>query len=74
VPAATLMVGRRVLVRPGDRVPARGEIANGTSGIDESPVARESVAKTKGPGDPVFAGSINAEAAPRPCHRARATS
>ena len=62
VDAATLQIGQRVLVRPGDRIPADGEIAEGTSGVDESPVTGESMPKTKGPGDPVFAGSINAEA------------
>ncbi len=65
VPAAALQAGQRVLVRPGDRIPADGEIAEGTSGIDESPVTGESVPRTKGPGDPVFAGSINTEAALR---------
>ena len=65
VPAAALLVGQRVLVRPGDRIPADGAIAEGISGIDESPVTGESVPRTKGPGDPVFAGSINAEAALR---------
>ena len=62
VDAATLQIGQRVLVRPGSRIPADGEIAEGTSGVDESPVTDESMPKTKGPGDPVFAGSINAEA------------
>ncbi len=62
VDAAALQIGQRVLVRPGDRIPADGEIAEGTSGVDESPVTGESMPKTKGPGDPVFAGSINAEA------------
>ena len=38
-------------------------IIEGISGIDESPVTGESVPSTKGPGEPVFAGSINAEAA-----------
>ncbi len=65
IDAATLAIGQRVLVRPGDRIPADGEIAEGTSGVDESPVTGESMPKTKGPGDPVFAGSINAEAALR---------
>ncbi len=65
VSAASLIVGQRVLVRPGDRIPADGAIAEGISGIDESPVTGESVPRTKGPGDPVFAGSINAEAALR---------
>ncbi|VDC31245.1 heavy metal translocating P-type ATPase [Pseudogemmobacter humi] len=62
VPAGSLKPGQTVLVRPGDRIPADGEITEGTSGIDESPVTGESVPRTRGPGEPVFAGSINAEA------------
>jgi Cd2+/Zn2+-exporting ATPase len=62
VPAASLSVGQTVLVRPGDRIPADGEIAEGTSGVDDSPVTGESVPVNKGPGDTVFAGSINTEA------------
>ncbi|MEO8244338.1 MAG: heavy metal translocating P-type ATPase [bacterium] len=65
VDAASLEIGQLVLVRPGDRIPADGTIAEGTSGIDESPVTGESMPKTKAPGDAVFAGSINAEAALR---------
>jgi len=65
VPAASLSVGQTVLVRPGDRIPADGEITDGTSGVDESPVTGESVPKTRGPGDAVFAGAINTEAALR---------
>ena len=65
VDASALVVGQTVLVRPGDRIPADGEIVDGTSGIDESPVTGESVPKTKGVGDPVFAGSVNSEAALR---------
>ena len=62
VPAASLSVGQMILVRPGDRIPADGEISEGTSGVDESPVTGESVPKARGPGDGVFAGSINTEA------------
>ncbi len=65
VPAASLAIGQTVLVRPGDRIPADGEIVDGTSGVDESPVTGESVPKTRGPGDMVFAGAINTEAALR---------
>lgn len=65
VPAESLAVGQMVLVRPGDRIPADGDIVEGTSGIDQSPVTGESVPVTKGPGEQVFAGSINAEAALR---------
>ncbi len=63
VPAASLAPGQLVLVRPGDRVPADGEIVAGQSGIDESPVTGESMPRLRGPGDAVFAGSINTEAA-----------
>lgn len=65
VPAAALRIGQRVLVRPGDRIPADGEIVEGTGGIDESPVTGESMPVTRGPGDSVFAGSINTEVALR---------
>lgn len=65
VPANSLQIGQVVLVRPGDRLPADGEIIDGTSGVDESPVTGESVPCTRGVGDAVFAGSINTEAALR---------
>lgn len=61
VPAASLRVNDRVLVRPGDRVPADGEILEGSSSLDESPITGESVPRAKGPGAPVFAGSINVD-------------
>jgi Cd2+/Zn2+-exporting ATPase len=62
VPAASLAVDQIALVRPGDRVPADGEVVEGVSGVDESPVTGESVPAAKGPGDALFAGSINREA------------
>ncbi|QIR86748.1 heavy metal translocating P-type ATPase [Paracoccus sp. AK26] len=62
VPADSLVIGQIVLVRPGDRIPADGEIIEGTSGVDESPVTGESVPATRSVGDGVFAGSINTEA------------
>jgi Cd2+/Zn2+-exporting ATPase len=65
IAASALAIGQTVLVRPGDRIPADGDIIDGVSGIDEAPVTGESVPKTKGVGDPVFAGSINTEAALR---------
>lgn len=62
VDAASLAIGQIVLVRPGDRIPADGEIVDGVSGIDESPVTGESMPNTKGVGEPVYAGSVNREA------------
>ena len=61
VPADTLSVGQAILVRPGDRIPADGQILEGESAIDEAPVTGESVPKRKGAGDAVFAGTINTD-------------
>ncbi|WP_370523475.1 heavy metal translocating P-type ATPase [Brevundimonas sp. P7753] len=59
VPAEGLAVGVVILVRPGDRVPADGDIVEGEGEIDEAPVTGESVPKRKMVGDPVYAGTIN---------------
>ncbi|MFZ6765269.1 heavy metal translocating P-type ATPase [Pseudoroseomonas sp. WGS1072] len=61
VPSASLTVGDLVLVRPGDRVPCDGTIEEGQSALDESPVTGESVPVSRGPGEAVVAGSINAD-------------
>jgi Zn2+/Cd2+-exporting ATPase len=58
-----LRVGDIVVVRPGDRIPVDGEIASGTSAIDQSPITGESMPVEKGPKDEVFAGTINQSAA-----------
>ncbi len=50
-----------VQVRPGDRVACDGEIVEGNSALDESPITGESVPVARGPGEPVMAGSINAD-------------
>ncbi|WP_345822122.1 heavy metal translocating P-type ATPase [Methylobacterium fujisawaense] len=63
VPAASLAIGQVVVVRPGDRVPADGVITDGASSLDESPITGESVPKPKEVGDPVYAGSVNADGA-----------
>jgi Cd2+/Zn2+-exporting ATPase len=61
VPAECLAVGAIILVRPGDRVPADGQIAEGESAIDESPVTGESVPVRKTVDAKVFAGTINGD-------------
>jgi len=65
VAAERLVVGDTVLVRPGDRVPCDGVVLEGRSALDESPVTGESVPVARGPGEPVMAGSVNAEGALR---------
>jgi len=61
VPVAELVAGDRVLVRPGDTIPADGIIESGASGVDESLITGESMPITKSAGDDVIGGSINAE-------------
>ncbi|WP_145142910.1 cation-translocating P-type ATPase [Roseomonas gilardii] len=65
IPAADLAEGDRVLVRPGERVPADGIIEEGRSALDESPVTGESIPVPRGPGEPVVAGSIATDGALR---------
>ena len=60
---AQVQVGDVVVVRPGDRMPVDGTIATGTGAVDQSPITGESVPVTKQPGDDVFAGTINLDAA-----------
>ena len=59
LPAAALRAGDRVLVRPGERVPADGAVISGTSAIDESLVTGETLHRAVGAGATIYAGSIN---------------
>ena len=52
-------VGATVVVRPGDRIPVDGKVLANESEVDQSPITGESVPVAKGPGDDVFAGTIN---------------
>ncbi|MGQ0631530.1 MAG: heavy metal translocating P-type ATPase [Sporichthyaceae bacterium] len=54
-----LMVGDRMLVKPGERVATDGTIRAGRTALDVSAITGESVPVEAGPGDAVFAGSIN---------------
>jgi Cd2+/Zn2+-exporting ATPase len=51
--------GSIVLVKPGEKVPLDGEVVSGTSAVNQAPVTGESLPIDKGPGDEVFAGTIN---------------
>ena len=63
VGVADLLLDDIVIVRPGVRLAADGVIAIGSSSIDQASVTGESVPVDKGPGDSVFAGTINGEGA-----------
>jgi Cu2+-exporting ATPase len=59
VPASALRAGDRLLVRPGERIPADGVVAGGSSAIDESLVTGETARRPIMTGDVIHAGSLN---------------
>ncbi len=59
IPIEDIAAGDLIIVKSGQRVPIDGVIEAGEASIDESPVTGESLPADKGPGDEVFAGTIN---------------
>ncbi|KAJ2990292.1 hypothetical protein NUW58_g3020 [Xylaria curta] len=54
-----LQFGDTFKVTPHSQIPTDGSIISGASEVDESMVTGESLPITKGPGEPVIAGTIN---------------
>ncbi len=63
LPVESVMAGDTVIVRPGERIPVDGEILAGRSAVDESMLTGESMPVTKGVGDRVIGGTMNATGA-----------
>jgi heavy metal translocating P-type ATPase len=59
VNAADLAVGDEILVRPGERIGADGEIVHGTSDVDQATITGEPLPLAKLLGDDVYAGTLN---------------
>lgn len=59
VPLEEVRVGDLVRVRPGERVPVDGRVAEGDSAIDESMLTGEPLPVEKGPGAEVIGGTMN---------------
>jgi Cu2+-exporting ATPase len=59
VPVKALEAGDRLLVKPGERVPADGIIVGGASEIDESAITGETARRAVASGAVVYAGSLN---------------
>ena len=51
--------GDRLLIKPGDRIPVDGEVAKGTSNVDESMLTGEPIPVGKQSGDTVIGGTLN---------------
>ena len=61
VPIENLQVNDLILIRPGEKIPADGEIVKGESSVDESLLTGESRPIHRKVGDTVIGGSINGE-------------
>lgn len=61
VKVSELKKGDKVLVRPGDSIPADGEIFEGSSSVDESMITGESEPVSKEEGSEVIGGTVNKE-------------
>ena len=61
IPVSDLRVGDLVLVRPGAKVPADGEVVAGESSVNEAMITGESRPVAKGEGSAVIAGTVNGD-------------
>ncbi|MGA5148159.1 heavy metal translocating P-type ATPase [Streptomyces griseoincarnatus] len=65
VAAEDLKVGDTILVRPGERVGADGQVLAGESDVDQATITGEPLPVAKQTGDEVFAGTVNGTGALR---------
>jgi Cu+-exporting ATPase len=61
VPVAEVLTGDRLVVRPGERIPADGVVEQGETQVDESMLTGEPLPVAKGEGAKLTGGSINGE-------------
>jgi cation-transporting P-type ATPase J len=59
VDAAALSVGDTIVVRPGERIGADGQVVSGASDVDQASITGEPLPAAKQAGDEVFAGTLN---------------
>jgi len=59
LPVGQVPIGATVRVRPGERVAMDAVVTEGSTSVNQAPVTGESLPVDKGPGDAVFAGTIN---------------
>ena len=59
VALSEVLIGDRVRIRPGERLPVDGEVVGGRSAVDQSLVTGEPMPVERQPGDAVIGGTIN---------------
>jgi len=59
VPIESIVAGDLLRVRPGEKVPVDGVVAEGRSAVDESSITGEAMPVTKEPGAKVVGGTVN---------------
>ncbi|MCO6436386.1 MAG: cadmium-translocating P-type ATPase [Phycisphaerae bacterium] len=59
VAASKLSTGDIIRVRPGDNIPADGQVVQGESAVNQANITGESLPADKGVGDEVFSGTSN---------------
>ena len=63
MPLDEVVIGDKLRVRPGEKIPVDGKVVEGRSAVDESMVTGESMPVTKSAGDTVIGGTLNASGA-----------
>ena len=61
IKADRLQPGDNIRVKPGEKIPADGQITEGTSSVNEAMLTGESNPVEKGPGDEVIGGAVNGD-------------
>ena len=59
IPVEEVVVGDRIVIKPGQSIPVDGVIIEGSSSVDQSALTGESIPVEKNVGDKVIAASVN---------------
>lgn len=58
IPVEEVVIGDRIIIRSGGKVPVDGSIISGKASLNEAAITGESVPASKGPEDKVYSGTI----------------